>query len=254
MLKHYYSLTKPGMIRGNAIITVAGFLLASKGDINIWLLIATLAGISCVIGSGCVFNNYIDRKIDKKMPRTEGRALVTGKISGKNALFFASILGIIGFVILLLYTNILATIVALVGFVVYVGIYSPLKHSSVHAALIGSIAGAVPPVVGYVAVTNHLDPAALILFLILIFWQMPHFYSISIYRYDDYAAADIPVLSVKKGIARTKIHIIMYIILFIITSYLLTAFHYTGFTYALVAGILGLAWLALGLSRFQKKY
>ena len=253
MFKAYTSLTKPGMIRGNAVIAAAGFLLASKGHINMWLLLEMLVGLSLVIASGCVFNNYIDRSIDKDMARTKKRTLVQGKVTNRNALIFATILAVLGIIILIKFTNTVAVTATLIGLVVYVAIYSPMKHRSIHAALVGSIAGAVPPVVGYTAVSHHLDLATGILFLILVLWQMPHFYSIALYRFNDYSAASVPVFPIKKGIFITKIHILMYISVFIGATLSLTLFGYTGYIYAGILLLVGSAWFIFALKGFAQK-
>ncbi len=131
------------------------------------------------------------------MERTKNRELVTGKIPVRNAIIFAIVLGVLGFGILILGTNILTVCVAVLGVVVYLVLYTPLKPRSSVAPVIGSIAGAVPPVVGYTAVIGNLDAGAIMLFLILCLWQIPHFYAISIYRLEDYKAADIPILENK---------------------------------------------------------
>ena len=248
---NYYLLTKPGIILGNLITLAAGFLLASKGKIDFLLFFATLIGLAFIMASACVFNNYIDRSIDKKMKRTQTRALVTGSISGQHAIIFAIGLGIIGNVILLLFTNLLTVFVAAAGFFVYVVLYSMWKCRTIYGTAIGSIAGAFPPVVGYCAVSNHFDLGALILFSMLILWQMPHFFSIAIYHFDDYKAAEIPVLPIKKGYFRTKIHMVIYILGFILVSMLLTLFHYTGYIYLIVTISLGIVWLGLCLKGFN---
>lgn len=251
MLKAYYSLAKPGIIRGNAVTAVAGFLLASKGNINFRLLLVTLGGLSLIIASACVFNNYIDRDIDSKMARTKKRALVSGAISGRNALIYASLLGLAGVAFLALYTNLLTLVIALLGFFFYVVVYGFFKRRSVYGTIVGSISGATPPVVGYCAVTNRLDSGALILFLILVFWQMPHFYAIAMYRVKDYKAAGIPVLPIKKGSFITKIQVLLYICAFIIAAQLLALLGYTSYTYFIVATVLGFFWLWLGVNGFK---
>ena len=243
MTRAYYYLTKPGIIYGNAITAAAGFFLASKGHIDWFLLIAMLIGLSLIIASSCVFNNTLDRDIDSKMDRTRNRALVTGKISIRNAVIFGIVLGFLGIKILVLYTNFLTLGVALVGSVVYLLLYTPLKRKSIHGTLVGAIAGATPPVVGYTAVTNQLDLGAWLLFFILVAWQMPHFYAIAIRRSDEYAAAHIPVLPLKKGLRIAKINIMIYIVIFIITTILLTVYHYTGYVYLIVMLSLGVFWL-----------
>lgn len=250
MIKTYYLLTKPGIIFGNAITTIAGFALASKGNLNFLLFFQTLIGLSLVIGSACVFNNYIDRDLDQKMQRTKNRPLVLGLISNKKALIFACLLGIFGFGILSLYTNSIATGVAGLGFFVYVGMYSMWKKSP-YATLVGSIAGATPPVVGYCAVSSSIDFGALLLFLILVLWQMPHFYAIAMYRFDDYKAAEIPVLPVLKGMHITKIHMFLYVAAFLIACLALPIMGFTGATFGAIALLLGIFWLVLSIRGFS---
>lgn len=251
MIKTYYMLTKPGIIMGNVITTVAGFALASHGHFDYKLFVLTLLGLAFIIASAGVFNNYIDRAADAKMARTQHRALATGSISSAKALFFATLLGCSGILCLAIFTNLLTVSVALCGFFVYLVLYAYLKYRSFYGTLVGSIAGAVPPVVGYCAVSNQLDLAALLLFAILVLWQMPHFFAIAIYRIEDYSAASIPVLPVAKGIHTTKLHTIFYIIAFIITTLLLTMMGYTGKVYLITALFLGLVWLGLGLLGFK---
>lgn len=243
----YYRLTKPGIIRGNLVTATAGFFLASKGHINLGLLLAVLSGTSLIIASACVFNNYIDRDIDRQMARTKARALVNGLINGRSALTYAIILGLIGLVTLWRYTNHLTLLVGLIGFVDYVVLYGITKRTSVWGTVVGSISGAVPPVAGYTAVANRIDAAAVILFLILVCWQMPHFYAIAMYRFDDYKRAKIPVLPVVKGMRAAKIQILLYIVAFMVSASLLTVFGYTGYTYLLVVILLSLLWLKLGI-------
>lgn len=251
MLKDYYLLAKPGMIYGNAVTVSAGFALASKGVIDWGLLIATLAGVSLVISSGCVFNNYIDRDMDAKMERTKNRALVRGVISGRAALIYGTCLGVAGFLVLGLYTNLLAMGIALIGFFFYVFMYSLWwKRRSTFGPIIGSISGAVPPVVGHCAVTNSFDAGAIIFFAIMVLWQIPHFYAISIYRLNDYISAAIPVLPIKKGIHSTNVHMVFYVIAFIVAAVMPTVFGYTGYAYAAVVATLGLGWLGLCIKGF----
>lgn len=252
MMKTYYMLTKPGIIMGNIVTTAAGFALASKGHFDIYLFLITLLGLGFIIASAGVFNNYIDRHMDAKMERTKNRAIPSGQISHKNALIFGSILCVIGIAILS-YTNLLTVLVALAGFFFYLVPYAFMKYRSFYGTLIGSIAGAVPPVVGYCAVSGRLDLAAFLLFMIVVFWQMPHFFAIAIYRMDDYAAASIPVLPIEKGIPITKAHMLMYIIVFMLTALLLTAAGYTGYLYAFIVFGLSLYWLGFCLKGFKVK-
>lgn len=248
-VKSYYHLTKPGIVYGNALPAIGGFLLASRGHVSPRLFVGMLIGISLVIASACVINNYIDRGIDAKMKRTKKRALVTGEIHGRRALVFASVLGGLG-VLSLLLTNVLSLLIALVGFVVYVIIYGIAKRRSPIGTVVGSISGAVPPVVGYCAASNRLDLGALLLFLIMVCWQMPHFYAIAIYRLKEYQAAGIPVLPAKKSIRHTTVQIVLYICAYLIATLLLSLSGYTGITYLVVMLPLSLVWLWRGVQGF----
>ncbi|MER2862047.1 heme o synthase [Morganella morganii] len=252
MMKQYLQVTKPGIIFGNLISVVGGFLLASKGDIDYPLFIATLLGVSLVVASGCVFNNYIDRDIDSVMERTKNRPLVRGLIDPKISLVYASVLGIAGMVLLLVAANVVAMLIAVVGFVVYVGVYSLyMKRKSVYGTLVGSLSGAAPPVIGYCAVTGQLDTGALILLLIFSLWQMPHSYAIAIFRFKDYQAANIPVLPVIKGISVAKNHIILYIIAFMFATLMLAISGYAGYKYLIVAAAVSVWWLGMALSGYK---
>ncbi len=250
-LKAYYTLTKPGIIRGNVMTAIAGFLFASQGNINTLLLITTLVGVTLIIASGCVFNNYIDRDIDSKMERTKKRALVTGVIRPIPALVFASLLGMLGLTVLIVYTNQLTALIGILAFVSYVVVYGYAKRASVHGTLVGSIPGALSLVAGYTAVTAQLDVTALLLFLIMALWQMPHFYAIAIYRIKDYRAAGLPVLSIKSGIAATKKQILIYIVAFGFASALLYIYSYAGFVYLFVMLAMSIYWFWYALKGFK---
>jgi len=247
----YYKLAKPGIIYGNLLSAVAGFLLASQRDFDIGLFLATLAGTALVIGSGCVFNNYIDRGIDSKMARTKKRALPAKQIPVANALVYGSALSLLGFLILGLYTNLLTVAVGFVGIFFYVIVYGIAKRRTPWGTMIGSIPGATPAVAGYTAVTGVFDEAALLLFLILAIWQMPHFYAIAIFRLKDYQAAGLPVLAAVRGVKTTKLHIMAYVAAFTLVAPLLTLLNYTGYAYALIITTLGLVWFWKGLQGFD---
>lgn len=242
---------KPGIIMGNIITVAGGFILGSRGGIHWLTFLATAIGLTFVIGSACAFNNYIDRDTDKKMARTKNRALARGLISGRNALVFATVLGLLGFATLLLYTNLLTAAVAFAGFSIYVAFYSVWKYRSIHGTIIGSLAGATPPVIGYCAASGSFDLCAFLLFAILVLWQMPHFFAIAMYRFHDYAAGGIPVLPVKKGMQRTKTQMLLYIIAFLGAASALTFFGFTGYAYLIVALALGITWLILGIAGFK---
>jgi protoheme IX farnesyltransferase len=242
----YLSLTKPGIIRGNLMAAIAGFLLASQQHhIDIQLLIWLLVGMTLVIGAGCTINNSQDKEIDKEMARTKNRAIVQGLISQDAALKFAVILAIAGFAILIIYTNWLTVLAGLIGFVDYVVFYRTAKRQSSNGTLIGAISGAMPPVAGYVAVTKSLDMATVVIFLMMVAWQMAHFLSIAIYRYNDYKNAGLPVMPVEKGMLETKHQIRRSILAFILSAELLSFFGYTGIFYIFIVGFIGFYWLNL---------
>lgn len=251
-LRNYYSLTKPGIVRGNMFVAIAGFLLGSHENIILADLSWLIIGLSLVIASACVFNNCIDRAIDKDMKRTSNRALVTGQISTKSALIYGGVLGILGHTILAIGNNYLSSVIAFVGFFFYVVVYSIWwKRASVHGTLIGSISGAIPPVAGYTAATGSLDSAALILFLIMVAWQMPHFYSIAIFRQKEYEQAGVPVMPSVWGIKKTLVSSMVFVVAFIFISPLLTIAGYTGVIYLTVISILGLIWAWIVIKGFN---
>jgi protoheme IX farnesyltransferase len=251
-IKNYLLAAKPGIVFGNLISAAAGFFLASNGQVVGVALTATLIGISLVVASGCVFNNCIDRKIDRKMFRTRDRAIAKGLISPKIAVSYATILGITGMVLLWAATNLLAVVVVLAGLMIYVGVYSLyMKRHSAYGALIGSLAGATPPLAGYCAVTGRFDMGAVILFSIFSLWQMPHCYAIAVLRLDDYSAAAIPVLPVKQGTAAARKHIVGYILLFMAATLMLTFAGYTGCSTSVAAIALGVSWLYMAWAGYK---
>lgn len=251
VLGQFVALTKPGIIFGNMISVMGGFFLASQGEASLTLFFATLVGLALVIASGCAFNNLIDRDIDALMERTRNRPLVQGTITPATTAGFATLLGLAGFT-MLLNTNLLTAGLAAFGFAIYVGAYSLyFKRHSVYGTLIGSLSGAVPPVVGYCAVTGEFDLGALILLVTFCIWQMPHSYAIAIFRFRDYQAAGIPVLPVAKGIKLAKGHIVGYTGVFILASLALTAAGYTGIAYFVVMLMMGLYWLKLGVDGYR---
>ncbi|KKI42572.1 heme o synthase [Hafnia alvei] len=253
MMKQYLQVTKPGIIFGNLISVIGGFLLASKGSLDVPLFIATMVGVSLVVASGCVFNNYIDRDIDKIMERTKNRVLVKGLIAPKVTLTYATLLGLAGVALLYVAANPLAALLAVIGFIVYVGVYSLyMKRHSVYGTLIGSLSGAAPPVIGYCAVSNEFDAGALILLAIFSLWQMPHSYAIAIFRFKDYQAANIPVLPVVKGISVAKNHITLYIVAFMVATLMLSLGGYAGYKYLVVAAAVSVWWLGMALSGYKK--
>lgn len=252
-MRSYYLLTKPGIVLGNLLTVAAGFALAAGGLSQPLRLLETLLGLGAIIASACIFNNYIDRERDRKMVRTRARGFAEGSVSPLRALLLAFCLGAGGAALLYLYTPPLALWVALFGFLFYVVFYSLGKAKTSYATLIGSVAGAVPPVVGYSAASGRFDGGAFLLFLMLVFWQMPHFFAIAILHLEDYRAAALPVLPLQKGIGATKQQMVCYLAAFIATNLLLTLGGYTGWLYGTLALAMGVVWMALAVRGFWAK-
>lgn len=246
--KEYYQLTKPGVLYGNVITGVAGFLLAAGyfRSFDLWLFVATISGTSLIIASACVLNNFLDQDIDRLMERTKGRSMAAGTIPGRHALILAAVLGVVGLSVLIVGVNWLVVAIGVGGYITYVWLYGALsKRLSWHGTLVGSISGAAPILAGYCAVSGRIDAAAVVLFLMLFFWQFPEFYSIAIYRQAEYDSAGVPVITVKKGVPFTIRFIFFYTVLFVIASLLLSVCQVTGWVYFGIMAILGIAWIRL---------
>lgn len=251
IMREYVRLVKPGIVRGNVITASAGFFLASQGIISWGLFVSMVLGLSFVIASACVFNNYIDQDIDALMERTQKRALVVDTIPSFYALVYASVFLVMGTLTLSYGTTSTATITALFGFFMYVVIYSMwAKRHTEHATIIGALSGAVPPVVGYTAVIPSLDTTALLLFIILVTWQMPHFLAIALFRKNEYAAANIPVVSLTQGTAVTQLQMLVFSVLFGVATTSLYIMGVVGEWYAFGIGITSFLWSAYALYGF----
>lgn len=252
--KDYYSLTKPGVLYGNAITAVAGYLLASRWHISWVTFVALAVGSTFVIASACVINNVLDQDIDSKMARTKTRAIVAGKVKPMQAIILSVVLGISGILILIAWTNMLVVIAGIIGFIDYVVLYGMLsKRLSIHGTLVGSVSGAIPVLAGYLAASGRVDMGAVLVFAALFLWQMPEFYSTAIYRRDEYKAAGVPVISVIKGKKATRTQIFFYTVTFVISTLLLTTYGYAGVTYFVVMAVLGARWLWIGVQGFKTK-
>ncbi|AJI45733.1 protoheme IX farnesyltransferase [Francisella tularensis subsp. novicida] len=218
--KRYLQLAKPGIIFGNLITLTGGFLLATHREIGfeyLPLFVYVMIGVALMIAAGCVFNNIYDKDIDSSMTRTQNRPLVTGDISVIQATIYGTILLILSCLVLYYLVNLLTLWIIIIGFIVYVGIYTVSKRLTIHATVLGGISGAIPPVAGYTAVVNVLDYNALALFLILFFWQIPHSYAIAMLYIDDYKKVKLPMLPIVKGIAYTKKIMLFYLALFVVS-------------------------------------
>jgi heme o synthase len=245
----FIRVTKPLLVLANLITAAAGFFLAAKGHFHFGIFLAAMLGITLLVASGCVLNNCIDRNIDKHMTRTHDRALARGSMSLQTGLGYALGLAMAGAAVLLAGTNRLTLAIVFLGLVIYVGVYSAyLKRRSPYSTLIGSLAGAAAPLAAYCAVSGRFDLGAILVLAIFSLWQIPHSYAITIMRYDDYAAASIPVLPLKHGIAATKQHIVWHVAAFALAAMLLSFFQYTGTCYLIVASLVGGLWIILALA------
>lgn len=244
-LRSYYYLAKPGIVYGNALAAVGGFFFGALSQPSWVSFVGMLVGICLVMASACVYNNMLDRSIDARMTRTARRSLVTHTISLRNAALYATTLLVAGTIALGLLTNMTTLLVALFGHFAYVVLYGWAKRHTVHSTLVGTISGSTPPVIGYVAATGQLDIAAGLLFLILVAWQMPHFYSIAIFRRNEYASAGLPILSVVKGIEATRRQIIVYTVLFLVSCALLGVYGGASLLFVLIMMLMSGYWLYL---------
>lgn len=251
-LRRYLGLTKPGIILGNGIAALGGFLLAARGEIDPAYLVLTLLGIGLVVASGCVLNNVIDRDIDRLMVRTRQRAMARGEIAPGSAFLYALVLGTTGLGLLIAQTNTLTFLVVLAGLIVYVGPYSlRTKRQSVHGTLVGSLAGATPALAGYTAVHGQIDAGAVLLFLMFCLWQVPHSYAIAMHRSTDFRTAGIPLAPLRLGASAARRQIFAYVAAFTAVAASMTFTGYTGAGYLLVVGAIGAYWLLLAAQGFD---
>lgn len=201
--KDYYYLSKPGIIRGNVITALAGYLFASGLAIDWLTLVSLLVGLIFVIAGACATNNYLDRGIDAKMKRTAKRALVAGKLTSRQAVTFAIITTILGLIVMAMSQNVLTFGLVTFAWFAYVVLYGYAKRVTVHGTLVGCISGSIPMVAGYTAYTSRFDLIAAQLFVLMTAWQMAHFYGIALYRLKDYQTAKIPVMPAVHGTKST---------------------------------------------------
>lgn len=253
MFKDLVALTKPRIIRLNLIAAFGGYWVASNWSINWWLLIWMLLGSALTMASSCVINNYWDRELDKKMIRTQDRALPAGRMRPGFVLAYGICLGVVGALVLFLLVNPLVGWLSLLGMFVYIVVYTMwLKRTSTWSTSIGGISGAMPPVIGYCAVSGQVDAGAWILFALLFLWQPAHFWSLAIRRVEEYRAAGFPLLPVVKGIHRTKLQMIPYVVLLLPAGFALYFFGYVSLVYLIVTVLAGGVWLWHTLAGLRK--
>ncbi|MBN9230692.1 MAG: heme o synthase [Legionella sp.] len=238
--RDYLELCKPRVVLLMLLTVLVGMYLAAPGWIEFSLLFPSVLGIGFCAGSAAAVNHIVDRHIDAIMARTRKRPIAHGRVTAKQAVSFALSMGILGLSVLLLYVNVLTAILTFVTLIGYAGIYTGyLKRATPQNIVIGGLAGAAPPLLGWTAVTNQLDPQALLLVLIIFTWTPPHFWALAIYRYNDYESAEIPMLPVTHGIAFTKLNIYLYTVLLLVVSILPFVVGMSGWFYLLGALALG---------------
>jgi len=244
----YYELTKPKVVLLLLLTALVGMCLASDTWISWKILIAGLTGIGFLSSAAAVVNHVVDRNIDSKMARTFNRPVAKGKVTPQKALIFAAALTVVGYVILELWVNRLTAVLTLAGLLGYAVVYTMyLKRATPQNIVIGGLAGAIPPLLGWTAVTGEIHAHALLLVLIVFTWTPPHFWALAIHREKDYAKAKVPMLPVTHGIEFTKTSILLYTVLLCVVCLLPYLIGMTGLIYLigstlLNAGFLYYAW------------
>ena len=220
-IKNYYELCKPNVVLMMLLCALVGIILASDTLLPLIEILVPLVGIGLCSGSAAAINQIIDREADAEMARTDKRPIPQGEISVTNASIFAFVIGLLGVLILVYFVNSLTAILTIFALGGYAFIYTIfLKRATPQNIVIGGLAGAAPPLLGWASVTNTIEPNALILVLIIFIWTPPHFWALAIYRKDDYAKQSIPMLPVTHGVAFTKLQIVLYtIILFLVSIF-----------------------------------
>ena len=239
-ISEFFKLTKPGVLYLLMITAGASMILATNFNLDIIKALTGFLGIAFIAGSSAAINQILDFKYDSVMERTVKRPIVTGKISVTSATVFASFLFIAGSALILYFNNFLTWALTFGTWIFYAFFYTKvLKFSGSQNIVIGGLAGAMPPLLGWTAVVGSIDPLPLLLVLLIFIWTPPHFWALAINKKDEYAKAGIPMMPVVKGIEYTKIQIVLYSILLMVVSLLLFATGYFGYVYLIGAAILG---------------
>jgi len=247
-LNSYYQLTKPKVVALIVFTAVVGMFLSTPGMVPWDALVFGTLGIGLAAASAAVINHILDRREDARMARTQGRPLPTGSLQAGRSLVFALVLGVLAMAVLVGLVNPLTaalTLLSLIGYAIIYTVY--LKRATPQNIVIGGAAGAAPPVLGWAAVTGELHPHALLLFLIIFVWTPPHFWALAIYRKDEYAAVDIPMLPVTHGDDFTRLHILLYTILLLPVTLLPWVMGMSGLFYLVGAVLLGGVFLAYAI-------
>lgn len=240
----YLELTKPRVVALMIITSAIGMLLSTPGAISWQVLLLGNLGIALCAGSAAAINHVVDRRIDIHMARTQRRPLAQGRVNPLHALAFALMLGVLGMAILLLWINALTAWLTLGSLLGYAVVYTSfLKRATPQNIVIGGLAGAAPPLLGWTAVTGRIDAEALLLVLIIFAWTPPHFWALAIHRKAEYAKVAIPMLPVTHGEQYTKLHILLYTFILLAVSLLPYVIHMSGTLYLIAALGLGLRFI-----------
>jgi len=247
-VRDYIALTKPNVMSLLLFTTLMAMLIAAGGLPPLLLVLWTMIGGALAAGASGAMNMYFDRDIDAAMTRTRTRPVPAGRIAPMHALAFGVVLAIASFVVLAAEVNLLAALLALTGILIYVGVYTLwLKRTSVQNIVIGGAAGAIPPLVGWAAVTRRLDVTALLLFLIIFVWTPPHFWALALIAKNEYAKVGVPMMPVIRGDQTTKRHILAYSIALVALTLALTPLHVMGTFYLACALLLGVLFIVLAV-------
>ena len=250
----YKQLTKPSIIYLLVLTAATAMFLVDGFETNLLMALTGIFGIGLIAASSAAINQILDLEIDGKMKRTDRRPLVAGKIPVINAITFAAILFIIGSFLLLTFNNFLAWALTVATWIFYAFLYTRvLKFAGPQNIVIGGLAGAMPPVLGWVALTGSISPLPLLLVAIIFVWTPPHFWALAIDRIDDYENANVPMMPVVKGIEYTKIQILLYSFLLLACSLLPFAIGSLGIFYFISASSLGLIFIFLAARLMQDK-
>jgi protoheme IX farnesyltransferase len=237
--RDYLALTKPRVVALIVLTSIIGTLLAVPGLPPLNALLFGNLGIALAAASAAAFNHVLDRQIDAGMARTRNRPLPTGHLSVRHALLFAVALGVLAMLILVTLVNLLTAALTFASLIGYAVVYTVwLKRATPQNIVIGGAAGAAPPVLGWVAVTNSVDPHALLLFLIIFAWTPPHFWALAIARRHDYAKVDIPMLPVTHGVEFTRLQVLLYTLILVLVTLLPFLTGMSGLIYLAVALVL----------------
>jgi len=251
LLKSYYQLCKPNVVYMMLICAFVGMLLAEQTVSSYSYLFIALTGIALCAASAAAINQVVDREADASMTRTDQRPLPKGDLSVMHASIFAFVIGLLGSMILYLYVNTLTMILTIGSLIGYAFIYTVyLKRATPQNIVIGGLAGAAPPLLGWSSVTNTIDPFALLLVLIIFVWTPPHFWALAIYRKEEYAKESIPMMPVTHGVAFTKLQIVLYTVILFIVSVLPYVVLMSGIIYLVSALVLSTIFLYYSVNLF----